>query len=66
MNFHRYDFTAFVDLDGNKVYPGSRVNVKWMGVWYDGKIIKIGPQKNLCKVHTYLTIVEILVRDFPP
>ncbi len=38
------------DLFGSKIYPGSRVNVNWGGEWYDGAVVKIGPQYNLCKV----------------
>jgi len=33
------------------VYPGDPVNVKWMGLWYDGVLSKVGPQKDLFKVH---------------
>lgn len=41
---------GIVDIGGDKIYPGSSVNVNWMGVWYDGTVIKIGPQNNLYKV----------------
>lgn len=30
--------------------PGISVSVEWMGVWYDGTIVKIGPKYNLYKV----------------
>ena len=38
------------------VYPGSKVNVKWRGVWFEGTVIKIGPQRRLCRVRAKCTI----------
>ena len=40
----------FADLGGIKIYVGSRVNVRWKGEWYAGKVLKLGPKRNLCRV----------------
>lgn len=48
-----------LDIDGIKVYPGSPVNVKWLGVWYDGTVIKVGPQYNLYKVQSTTIIAHL-------
>lgn len=40
----------FADLGGHKVFVGSRVNVRWKGEWYVGKVLKLGPKRNLCRV----------------
>ena len=32
------------------MFVGSRVNVRWKGEWYDGRVIKLGPKRNLCRV----------------
>ena len=55
---HAYLTDTNVELDGIKVYPGSAVTVKWKGVWYDGVVVKMGPQKHLCEVqvlHTFFS-----------
>lgn len=36
--------------DGHDVHTGATVQVMWLGVWYEGKVIKIGPKRNLCRV----------------
>lgn len=33
------------------VHIGATVQVKWLGVWYEGTVIKVGPKRNLCMVH---------------
>ena len=42
---------SFADIGGVNVYPGSAVSVLWMGVWYDGTVVKLGPKKDLYKVY---------------
>lgn len=39
-----------LSVQGSKVYLGSIVSVRWMGVWYDGTVVQIGPHSNLFKV----------------
>ena len=39
-----------VAADGHVVHTGAAVQVTWLGVWYEGTVIKIGPKRNLCKV----------------
>jgi hypothetical protein len=43
-------FTLELIIEGSKVFPGSTVSVKWMGVWYDGTVMEFGPKCNLFKV----------------
>ncbi len=38
------------ELNGTKIFAGTRVNIKWKEVWYDGTVIKLGPVTDLVKV----------------
>ena len=52
MHFFYDDISIFflADLGGHKVFVGSRVNVRWKGDWYAGRVLKLGPKRNLCRV----------------
>ena len=39
--------------DGRQVHIGSPVQLKWLGVWYEGFVVEIGPKRNLCKVNEH-------------
>lgn len=35
---------------GQTVFPGTKVNVKWLDTWYEGEVLELGPQSGLYKV----------------
>ena len=42
------------------MYPGSKVNVRWKGTWYDGIISKIGSKRQMCRVsHGFHTAKQL-------
>ena len=51
----------FADLGGHKVFVGSLVNVRWKGEWYVGKVLKLGPKRNLCRVRLIMAHSTYLV-----
>ena len=50
------------DLGGHKVFVGSRVNVRWKDEWYDGKVLKLGPKRNLCRVREIMAHSVLFVQ----
>lgn len=43
------------------MFVGSRVNVRWKGEWYAGKVLKLGPKRNLCRVKVKINKEESLL-----
>lgn len=50
INVVDYDTRLLLVTDGHMVHIGCTVEVRWLGVWYQGTVTKIGPKRNLCKV----------------
>ena len=40
------------------MHAGSTVQLKWLGVWYEGFVVKIGPKKNLYRVSEPYVVVK--------
>ena len=37
--------------DGHVIHTGAIVQVKWLGIWYEGTVAKIGHKRNLYRVY---------------